>query len=114
MQSYDYARREGAEGDQWGAVRPPEVNGRVVAVVDEIADTGETWAMVTARVRERGATQVVAASLLSHSWANPMPEVVALTTEVLVIFPWDRRVYAAGAWRTNPKLEMALRLQDRG
>ncbi len=98
----------------WKVGVPPEVRDHVVAVVDEIADTGETLAMVAARVRECGATRVVTASLLSHSWANPMPEVVGQTTDALVVFPWDREVFSAGAWSRHPELAGALRLQGLG
>ncbi len=95
----------------WKVGVPPEVRDKVVAVVDDIADTGETLAMVAARVRECGAARVIAASLVSHSWAQPMPEVVAATTDALVIFPWDREVFSAGAWQPHPELTGALKLQ---
>ena len=58
------------------------VEGKVVAVIDEIADTGETLALVAERVRERGAAEVVTASLASHSWAKPPVAVVGLVTEL--------------------------------
>lgn len=88
-----------------------EVNGKVVAVVDEIADTGETLALVAERVRQVGASRIVTASLISHSWAKPMPEIVALITDALVIFPWDKNVFLNGQWRRHPELEKALDLQ---
>ncbi len=96
---------------EWKVDVPAEVAGRIVAVVDEIADTGETLAMVAARVRECGAAQVVAAALVAHSWANPLPEVVGLTSDALVIFPWDRQVLAAARWQPHPELAAALQLQ---
>jgi hypothetical protein len=88
-----------------------EVAGKTVAVVDEMADTGETLAVVAARARELGAARIVTACLLKHSWAAPSPDVVALTTDALVVFPWDREVYAAGRWMLHPELEDALRQQ---
>src|SRR5574341_826561 len=95
----------------WKVDVSPEVKAKVVAVVDEIADTGETLALVAERVRELGATQVITASLISHSWAKPMPEIVALVTDALVIFPWDKNVYKNGQWQLHPELKEALRLQ---
>ena len=89
----------------------PEVKGKVVAVVDEIADTGETLALVAERVQERGARQVITAALVAHSWARPGPEVVALVTDALVLFPWDRQVYLHGQWQDHPELAAALKLQ---
>lgn len=89
------------------------VAGRRVAVVDEMADTGETLALVAARARERGAASVVTASLVSHSWASPAPDATALVTDALVIFPWDRLVYADGAWGPHPEMVAALAQQQR-
>lgn len=67
----------------WRVPVSPEVAGKVVAVVDEIADTGETLALVAGKVGETGATRVVTACLVSHTWASPAPDVSALVTECL-------------------------------
>src|SRR5512139_345963 len=77
---------------QWRVDVAAEVRDKVVAVVDEIADTGETLNLVAARAREKGAWRVITATLVAHSWAKPMPDVVALTTDALVMFPWAERV----------------------
>jgi hypoxanthine phosphoribosyltransferase len=82
-----------------------------IAVIDEMADTGETLALVAQRVREQGAGAVITASLIRHSWARPEPDCVALTTDALVIFPWDKQVYQDGRWQTHPELVGALALQ---
>lgn len=95
----------------WKVDVSDEVAGKVVAVVDEIADTGETLEVVAARARERGAARIVTACLVQHTWASPAPDFVALTTDALVIFPWDRQVYADGRWTLHPELEDALRRQ---
>ncbi len=95
----------------WKVDVSPEVAGKVVAVVDEMADTGESLALVAARVAELGAARTITASLVAHSWAQPRPDVVALTTDALVIFPWDKQVYIDGEWQSHPELAQALRLQ---
>jgi hypoxanthine phosphoribosyltransferase len=95
----------------WKVPVSPEVKGKVVAVVDEIADTGETLALVADGVRANGAVRVVTACLASHTWANPAPDVSALITDALVIFPWDRRVLMAGRWQPHPEIVAALRAQ---
>ncbi len=95
----------------WKVDVSPEVKGKVIAVVDEIADTGETLALVAERARELGATRVVTASLISHTWAKPMPEIVALVSDAFVIFPWDKLVYLNGQWQLHPELTEALNLQ---
>jgi len=95
----------------WKVDVSKEVKGKIVAVVDEIADTGQTLRLVTQRVRELGTARVVTACLVSHSWADPAPDQVALVTDALVIFPWDKKVYKAGQWQVNPELAEALKLQ---
>jgi len=85
----------------------------IVAVVDELADTGETLALVAERVKKRGAKQVVTATLVAHTWAKPRPEVVSLVTDALVLFPWDERVDQNGKRQDHPKLVEALALQER-
>jgi hypoxanthine phosphoribosyltransferase len=88
-----------------------EVAGKLVAVVDEIADTGETLRLVAQRVQEQGAARVITTCLVSHSWAKPAPDHVALLTDALVIFPWDKQVYQDGLWQTNSELVEALKFQ---
>jgi hypothetical protein len=81
--------------------------------MDETADCGETLKMVAARARERGAGRVITASLVSHSWARPMPNITARVSDALVIFPWDRQVYMDGKWQINPEIAQALRFQGK-
>ncbi len=97
----------------WKVPMSADVQGKIVAVVDEMADTGETLALVAEQARTIGVKQVVTASLVSHSWANPAPDHVALVTDALVIFPWDKQVYLEGRWQSHPELVEALRLQGK-
>ena len=95
----------------WRMDVPATVMCQRVAVIDEFADTGETLAMVATRALERGASQALTVSLVSHSWANPRPDVTALVSDAFVIFPWDRRVYQNGKWQPHPEIESALAAQ---
>ncbi len=97
----------------WQVDVSPEVAGRNVAVVDEIADSGETLRLVAERARERGAARVITASLVAHSWADPRPDVVALVSDAFIIFPWGKRVYTNGEWRAHPELEEGLKAQGK-
>lgn len=92
----------------WKVDVSPDVAGRTVAVIDEMASTGESIAVVAQRVRERGAARVITASLAAHTWANPMPDVVGLLSDALIIFPWDRLNYLDGKWVANPEIAEAL------
>ena len=96
---------------QWIVDVAADVKDKIVAVVDEIADTGETLSLVADRVREKGAKQVITASLVAHSWAQPAPDAVALTTDALVLFPWDDQVYVDSQWQMHPEIVEALKLQ---
>ena len=95
----------------WKVDVSKEVEGKIVAVIDEIADTGETLQMVAQRVREQKAARVITACLVSHSWARPAPDHTALVTDAMVIFPWDKQVYQDGKWQAHPELADALKLQ---
>jgi len=97
----------------WKVDVSKEVKGKVVAVIDEIADTGETLRLVVQRVREQGAAHVITACLVSHSWVEPAPDHVALVTDALVIFPWDKQVFQEGKWQAHPELVDALKLQQK-
>jgi len=90
-----------------------DVRGKVVAVVDEIADSGETLALVSLRAQERGAQRVITASLVSHSWAIPMPDISALISDALIIFPWDKQIYSERTWQPHPEIETAIQAQQK-
>lgn len=53
----------------WRVPVSPEVRGKVVAIIDEIADSGETLEQVRASVAEQGAARTITACLVSHSWS---------------------------------------------
>lgn len=96
-------------------VRPPDkVRGRRVVIVDEIADSGKTIAMAAEQVRQMGASHVRTAVLYAHTWADPRPDFVALTSDALILNPWDREVLVDGKFVTHPELAAALRLQRSG
>lgn len=96
----------------WKVDVTPDVAGKVVAVIDEMADTGETLALVADRVGALGAARVVTAALVAHSWVAPPPDHVALITDALVIFPWDKQVLIDGQWQPHPELEAAIAAQE--
>ena len=96
----------------WKTSVSPEVAGKSVIVVDEIADSGKTLAMAVESAQKLGAAQVVTACLVSHSWARPQPDVAALVSDALVIFPWDREVFIDGEWRPHPEITTALKAQS--
>jgi hypoxanthine phosphoribosyltransferase len=99
------------QSPMWRVPVSPEVQGKVVAVVDEMADTGQTLALVADEARRLRARQVITASLVSHTWANPAPQVCALVTDAFIIFPWDCQVYINGEWQSHPEVDAGLKAQ---
>jgi hypoxanthine phosphoribosyltransferase len=97
----------------WKVPVPLEVKGERVALIDEIADTGETLAVAADRVVEFGASEVVTASLICHTWADPVPQITALESDELIIFPWDQRVLEDGKWVIHPEVAAAIKAQSR-
>jgi hypoxanthine phosphoribosyltransferase len=97
----------------WKVPVPQEVAGKVVAIIDEIADTGQTLTIAAESAKALGAVQVVTACLVSHSWANPAPQVSALVSDEFVIFPWDQQVLDGGKWITHPEIIDGIKAQTR-
>ncbi|MBN1697309.1 MAG: phosphoribosyltransferase [Spirochaetales bacterium] len=98
---------------EWKVNLPRDaVAGKVVAVIDEMADSGRTLVVVRDEVMKAGASRTVTASLFCHSWAEPKPDIVVVETDALVLLPWDYRVYRDGVWIVHPEYEAALRQQE--
>jgi hypoxanthine phosphoribosyltransferase len=95
----------------WWIRVPADVAGLRVAVVDEVADSGETLELARQAVIDAGAINVVTACLVQHPWATPTPTYSGLVSDELIIFPWNRRVLRAGVWRPHPELESAVAAQ---
>jgi hypoxanthine phosphoribosyltransferase len=97
----------------WRVPVPDEVAGKVVLVVDEIADTGETLTLVADAARAKGAAKVFTACLASHTWANPIPDIVSLPSDAFIIFPWDSQRYFNKNWQLNPEILAGLQAQSK-
>ncbi len=97
----------------WKVPVPQDVSGKIIAVVDEIADSGQTLALAAESARSLGAIQVITASLVSHSWAEPKPQVTALTSDEFIIFPWDQQVLVGGQWIAHPEVVAGIQAQAR-
>jgi len=79
-----------------------------------MSDSGQTLALAAAQAYALGARQVITASLVSHSWADPAPQLVALVTDAFVIFPWDAQVRVDRRWVPRPEVEAGLKAQGNG
>ncbi len=97
----------------WKVPVPPEVAGKIVVVIDEIADSGETLAIAAGQAALLEASQVLTACIVCHSWAKPPPMVTSLVSDEFIVFPWDTQVLEAGRWVTHPEIEAGLKAQGR-
>ena len=100
------------ESPVWRVPVPDAVAGKRVAVIDEIADTGETLRIAAREAASKGAANVVTATLIAHSWAMPPPDCVAVGSDALLIFPWDSTVLIDGRWVEHPELAEARAAQN--
>jgi hypoxanthine phosphoribosyltransferase len=61
-----------------------------VLVIDDIADTGESLALVVSEVRGR-AEEMRTATIYRKPWARFIPDFSARETDAWVVFPWELR-----------------------
>jgi uncharacterized protein len=83
---------------------PPEVEGKRVLIVDEIATSGDTMRLALAAVRGVGPLEVRTAT----SFVRPKgyrPDFHALETAATIIFPWDRKVFEGDDLVVNPRYD---------
>jgi len=85
-QSEPRAKKGG--GPTLSGVMPRELKGRRVLIVDDVASSGDTLEMATALALEVGAREVSTACLVAKP-EGFAPDFQGLTTDALVVFPWD-------------------------
>ncbi len=67
---------------------PRELKGRRVLIVDDVAASGDTLGLATTLALKAGAREVNTATLVARP-EGFVPGFCALSTEALVVFPWD-------------------------
>jgi hypoxanthine phosphoribosyltransferase len=85
-------------------VRPtPHVQGKDVLIVDDISVAGRTLKLVAEATAECGARTIRTACLAAHK-GSVMPDFVAIVTDALIVWPWDRDMLTPdGGWALNPE-----------
>jgi hypothetical protein len=79
----------------------PDLTGRSVLVVDDVARTGATLAKARALVRKAGAREVRTAVLVTRP-DGARPDFAALETDELVLFAWDYQLDGGGGGTDDP------------
>jgi len=67
---------------------PKELKGQRVLVVDDVASSGDTLELARALLEKVGAKAIATACLVSKE-EGYQPDYYALSTDQLVVFPWD-------------------------
>lgn len=93
-------RRDTAHLPQ-AAEQLPDLTGRRVLVVDDVASTGSTLAKARALCRKAGAREVRTAVLVRRP-GGAKPDWHALETDELILFGWDYQLEAAGMAAQDP------------
>ncbi|HEY6098695.1 MAG TPA: phosphoribosyltransferase family protein, partial [Anaeromyxobacter sp.] len=79
----------------------PDLSGRAVLVVDDVARTGATLAKARALAKKSGAKDVRTAALVTRP-GGARPDFAALETDELVLFGWDYQLDGAGGGPVDP------------
>ncbi len=83
------------------AAELPDLKGKKVLVVDDVASTGATLARARALARKAGAKEVRTAVLVARP-RGARPDFAAFETDELVLFGWDYQLDAGGGGATDP------------
>jgi len=67
------------------------VKGKKVLVVDDVADTGKSLALVREHLKEQGAIEVKIATIYYKPWSIATPDWFEKKTKHWIIFPWERK-----------------------
>jgi hypothetical protein len=67
------------------------VKGKKVLVVDDVADTGKSLALVREHLKEHGAIEVKIATIYYKPWSIVTPDWFEKKTKHWIIFPWERK-----------------------
>ncbi len=67
------------------------VKDKKVLVVDDVADTGKSLALVREHLKEQGASDVKIATIYYKPWSVVTPDWFERKTSHWVVFPWERK-----------------------
>jgi len=94
-------RRDAGDLPHAPASELPDLSGRKVLVVDDVASSGATLARARALARKAGAAEVRTAVLIVRP-GGARPDFSALETDDLVLFGWDYQLDGAGGGSGDP------------
>ena len=67
------------------------VKNKKVLIVDDVADTGKSLALVKEHLKEQGASDVKIATIYLKPWSIVTPDYFERKTSHWIVFPWERK-----------------------
>lgn len=67
------------------------VKNKKVLIVDDVADTGKSLALVKEHLKEKGASDIRIATIYYKPWSIVTPDYFGRRTSHWIIFPWERK-----------------------
>jgi uncharacterized protein len=95
----------------WKTNLTVNIKNKRILIVDDIADTGETLAMVVKKAKKAEAGKITTACVVSHSWPKNKPDLYYLESDQLIVFPWDTKILVGSRWQLNSEIRKALNFQ---
>jgi uncharacterized protein len=83
-----------AETKQEPSITQPvsiSVEDKKILVVDDVADTGESLKLVSAHLKEQGASEIRIVTIYYKQWSVTVPQYYAKKTCLWIIFPWEQK-----------------------
>jgi hypoxanthine phosphoribosyltransferase len=74
-----------------------------VLIVDDVADTGRSLALVRDHLNGQGAAEVKMATVYRKPWSIVTPDWFARETNLWILFPWDSKETLRGALEKSKK-----------
>jgi len=66
-----------------------DVAGKSVVLIDDISDTGQSLIAARKHLREKGAVNIIVATILKKPHTRLVPDIFVSETAAWVIFPWE-------------------------
>jgi hypoxanthine phosphoribosyltransferase len=68
-----------------------DITGKKMLLVDDIADTGKSLKLAKTHLEQRGASQIMTATLYTKPQSTTTPDFFERQTSRWVVFPWDAK-----------------------
>jgi len=99
---------------KWLVEPPQALTGKMILIVDEICDSGETIKLVQAKLTGLGATEVRSAVMYAHTRGRHIPQYIGLISDALILNPWDIEIFTGTDFTIHPEYAHAFQQNNLG